>query len=153
MKKCLIISLLCLICVFAAVVFIISKCAEAEAGMFCIRVYDGFSSEPIEGAKVTIPETGMSFYTDKNGETEKITVPIEKDSHYDKLLKQEYGCATVIVSAEGYLPYAIFYVQVVKDTLRSPNIWLFKDDGTSPSYVIIESPDSSWAETFIEKYQ
>lgn len=123
-----------------------------ETGKICIAVYDGFTLEPIENAKVVIPEIDKTLYTGTDGKTDIITVPVLPDEHYNELKKQEYGRITVLVYADGYLPYGLFFAHVYPDTTRSPNIWLFEDDGGEP-FVIIESPNPVWANEIIERYK
>ena len=140
-------TLLLIISVFAAII----SCKIVNIGYLYINVFDGFTSLPIENARVVIPEIDSEFYTDDNGSTDKIKVPLLMDTHFNSIHKQEYGTITVIVYADGYTPYALFFTQIYKNETRSPNIWLFEDDGAKP-FIIIESPNELWAYELINKY-
>ena len=125
---------------------------DLPTGSIQICVCDGFTEEPIANARVVIPETGDELYTDSNGLTNPLEVPYLTDEHYKHISPQDYGRITVIVYADGYIPYAIFFVHVHKNENRLINTWLFEDDGTSDPFVIIESPDTKWANELIRSY-
>ena len=125
---------------------------QQSVGLMRVTVRDGFTDEPLEGAVVVIPETNMQYITNKEGKTELIQVPLLRDKHYSKLLKQDYGLVTVLVYCEGYAPYALFFTHVENGTMRNgPNVWLFPEPGDP--FVIIEAPKGDWCNELIDMYR
>ena len=156
MKKrifALITALILLCCIYIILSGFLSD--SHKHGSIRICVLDGFGKFPIENAKVVIPETGDELYTNADGLTEKVNVPVLRDIHYDGILRQNYGRITVLVYAQGYVPYGIFFVQIESDTDRLINAWVFENDGIEEQdpFVIIESPDTEWANELIRSYQ
>ncbi|NLB61345.1 MAG: carboxypeptidase-like regulatory domain-containing protein [Clostridiales bacterium] len=141
---------------FVAIVFLAISLVhflnQQKFGLMRVTVRDGFSDEPIEGAIVVIPETNQQYVTDKEGKTELIQVPLIRDKHHSKLLKQDYGLTTVLVYCDGYVPYALFFTHVENGTMRNgPNVWLFPEPGDP--FVIIEAPKGDWCNELIEMYR
>lgn len=122
-------------------------------GLMRVRVLDGYTDAPIEGAEVVIPETERRFLTDALGKTERIELPVMRDSEYDRLLPRADGRATVIVLCPGYTPYLLLYARVTPGKEREPTVRLFPDDGTLPVFTVIEAPPAEWAEALVEKYR
>lgn len=151
---------------FAAVLFLIVYCLIAygilgratmpgTAGMQ-VEVVDGFTDMPIKNASVVIPEIDSCFITDECGKTPLIQLPIIRDTHYDKILRQDWGTVTVLVYGDGYLPYALFYTMVEPDTTREGlKIYLFPEDTTTSKFpfVIIEAPQREWVDRLIDTYR
>lgn len=145
-----------IILLFVAIVFLVISLIiffnQQKYGLMRVTVNDGFSDEPIEGAIVVIPELNQQFVTDKEGKTELIQIPINRDEHYSKLLKQDYGLTTVLVYCDGYIPYAIFYTHVENGTMRrGPNVWLFPEPGDP--FVLIEAPQNDWCKELLDMYR
>lgn len=141
--------------VFASALLILAvfcSCRVHEEGVFRVHVADGFTDVPICGAEVVIPETGERFLTGENGATEEIRIPVIPDREYDSLLKNREGRATVIVYAEGYVPYILLYARVRAGERREPSILLFPADGSLPVFTVIEAPDEEWCERLAKEY-
>ena len=84
---------------FGCIISTLSEAAECGAyARYCAR---RIRDEPLEGAVVVIPETNMQYITNTEGKTELIQVPLLRDKHYSKLLKQDYGLVTVLVYCEA----------------------------------------------------
>ena len=142
-------------CIIIAALYLLLTLPQAQEkaeGKLIICVYDGFMQTPVQNAKVVIPETEQILYTDTSGKTEAFSVPIVRDTHFDDIKPQNYGRITVLVYADGYLPYALFFAQVTPDKTRRIDTWLFEDDGSEP-FIIIESPEKEWAFELIDEYQ
>ena len=128
--------------------------AAGKTGGMRVRVVDGYTDKPIEGAEVVVPETGARYHTDARGKTPKLNLPVIRDSEYDLLLENEQGRATLIVFAEGYTPYLLLYARVTPQKEREgPTVRLFPDDGTLPVFTVIEAPPPEWAEELVDKYR
>ena len=153
-KKILIwIVLTCVPAVFFGCAGIKSAASHsAGCGILRVRVLDGFTDEPIEGASVTVPELGRSFPTGADGLTEGIETPVIPDGEYDRLLPSASGRATLIVRAEGYTPCLLLYVRVTPGLTRAPTVRMFPADGSLPVFTTIEAPDEEWCRALVDKY-
>jgi hypothetical protein len=121
-----------------------------------VNVAEGYTDAPIEGAKVVIMETGKTYTTDKSGNTETIEVPVIRDSRFDNIIPKPWGEISLIVYKDGFLPYALFYLQVAGGQTRSGvKILLFENNstGNSEPFSIIEGPNRAWVDELIEKFQ
>ena len=118
------------------------------------QVLEGYSETPIQDAKVYILETGQYYSTDENGNTDTIEVPIVPDSRFDGYLKKPWGEISLIVYRDGYMPYALFYLQVSSAKQRDGvKILMFKQEQKDADpFSIIEGPNKLWVNELIEKY-
>ena len=118
---------------------------------FAPIVIDGQTRLPIEDAVIVIPEANASFVTAADGSpADPIRIPYRKA---DSAVFPKSWCeVTLLVYAEGYAPYALFYLQLSENTLRKgPTVMLFPDQGEA--FSIIEGPPEIWVENLLEKYQ
>ena len=121
-----------------------------------LNVVEGFTETPIEGALVVVIETGESYSTDANGLTDVMEVPFIRDKRYDDILSKPWGEVSLIIYKDGYIPYALFYLQVLEDETREGvKILLFENDTTQNTepFSIIEGPNRVWVDALIEKYR
>ena len=121
-----------------------------------LSVVEGFTEMPIEGAAVIIVETGDVYYTDEAGNTDVMQVPFIRDTRYDNILSKPWGEVSLIIYKNGYVPYALFYLQVLEnETRQGVKILLFADDQTQSDepFSIIEGPNRLWVDTLIDMYQ
>jgi hypothetical protein len=119
-------------------------------------VLDGMTDEPIVGAKIVILEGNEVYETDVNGSTGEIEVPLITDARFNTILPKPWGEVTVIVYADGYLPYALFYLEVMAgQTRQGPEILMFtqKDAPSADPFSIIEGPNRQWVNALIKKYE
>ena len=126
----------------------------ALTGSFEPQVVDGITGEPIAGATLVIVETGDTYTTDENGYTPKIEVPIYLDDRFDAVEKKPWGEISLVVYKNGYVPYALFYLQIMSDTTRKgPQILMFQKGDTEldEPISIIEGPSKMWVDAIIEK--
>ena len=121
-----------------------------------VNVVEGYTETPIEAACVVVVETGDVFMTDENGYTGLIEVPVIRDTRYDNILTKPWGEITLIIYKEGFLPYALFYLQVAQgETREGVKILLFEEGSTESGepFSIIEGPNRVWVNTLIEMYR
>lgn len=140
-----------------AFLLLFSACSKAKEpaplyGGMRVLVTDGMSFLPIEGACVTVPETGESFITGADGLTPLLKLPVIPDSEYDALLPCPCGRVTLIASAEGFTPYLLLYARVFPDEERRVELLLFPDDGTLKTFTVIEAPPNEWSDKLAEKF-
>jgi len=132
-------------------VSVFSEKSAASYGAFSPKVIDGQTGLPIEGAVVIVPEASLRQTTDLHGTTpEPIRIPYNRTP---SVLSEKDWCeVTLLVYAEGYAPYALFYLQLRENTLRSgPTVMLFPHEGAA--FSIIEGPPQEWVEGLVEKYR
>ena len=130
-------------------------CMPIDSGSLSVCVLDGWSEQPIEGARVVIPETGDVTDTDAAGKTELLTVPVLYDRHFAGILPQPWGTVTVLVYADGYYALALYGVQIQKDVCRSDiTVRLFPGDGSmgDTPFQLVESHDSAWVSEMLRRY-
>jgi hypothetical protein len=121
-----------------------------------VSVVEGYTDTPIEGAKVVILETGKTYTTDANGNTEIIEVPVIRDTRFDKIIPKPWGEVSLIVYKDGFLPYALFYLQVIGgETRKGVKILLFESGSTGnpEPFSIIEGPNRLWVDELVKRYQ
>ena len=137
-----------------AVFVLFTDCSgkRTEYGSAQINVIDAMTDAPIAGAKVTVPETGESFFTDENGYTDRMRLPVVPDTEYGRLLEDGAGRITFIVRADGYTPFVLLYARIAPGCDRTIDVMLFDDDGTLPVFTIIEAPPAEWSEELMNKY-
>lgn len=129
---------------------------SSEAAKLTVNVLEGYDETPITGAKVVILETGKVYETDQNGSTETIEVPVVRDTRFDGIIPKPWGEVSLIVYKEGFLPYALFYLQVAGgETRKGVKILLFEDNSTGnpEPFSIIEGPNRAWVDELVKMYQ
>lgn len=128
---------------------------DREYGHMDITVVDAYSLQPVEGATLVFPDAGISVKTDPAGRVQVFGLPIQRHSQQNRLLPQTHGECTLLVYKEGYIPYALFYVQVSPGRVRNgPTVYLFPQyDGAPEVVTIVESPTYDWAKALAEKYR
>lgn len=128
----------------------------APTGSIIVFVEDGPSQKPLENACVVIPETSGCYYTDANGKTETIKVPIMEDGSYGGILPKPWGEITLLVYKQGYVGCAIFHVNVYENQTRSgPTVLLFPvtpDVGDQP-FTLTEAPNRIWVNELLKKFK
>jgi hypothetical protein len=127
-----------------------------DTAYFSVKVVDGYTEAPLLGAKVVVVETGKTYATDKKGLTEVIAVPAVRDTRYDGVLPKPWAEVTLIIYKDGYVPYALFYLQVMEgETREGVKILLFEEGSsdTAEPFSIIEGPNRAWVDALVEKYR
>jgi hypothetical protein len=127
-----------------------------DTAYFSAKVVEGYSETPLSGAQVVVVETGKTYKTDASGLTEVIPVPAVRDTRYDGVLPKPWAEVSLIVYKDGYIPYALFYLQVMAgQTREAVKILMFEEgsSGSSEPFSIIEGPNRAWVDELVEKYR
>lgn len=126
-----------------------------EYGHMDVTVVDAYTLEPLGDAQLVFPDTGITATTDEMGRAQVYGIPVRRHREQNRLLPQPFGECTLLVYREGYIPYALFYVQVPSGRIRNgPTIYLFPEYPEAPGVVtVVESPPDEWAEKLMEKYR
>lgn len=130
--------------------------SSSDTAYLTVNVLEGYTDTPIENASVVVVETGKVYQTDKDGMTDKIDVPVVRDTRYDSIMQKPWGEITLIVYKEGFVPYALFYLQVLGgQTREGVKILLFEEGQTESSqpFSIIEGPNRVWVNELVEMYR
>lgn len=123
-------------------------------GLMRVRVLDGVTDRPIEGACIVIPEADQRSITDERGLTHVMELPCLVDEGLSRLLPYDEGRVTLLVYAEGYIPYLLLYCRVLPGKEReTPTIYMWPDDGSLPVFEVIEAPPLEWAAELAKKYE
>ncbi len=149
MKK-LVILLMCVV---------LTGCGTAEnvnreTGTVSFTVVDGLNGLPVEGVRVVLPESGGESITDSDGHTQKLEVPIIKNSK--EQLPCDFGTFTVLAFKENYNDYALFYARLEANEERNMKIFMFMTDtplSNGAPLSTVESPDKEWVEQIIRQYK
>ena len=83
-------------------------------------------------------------------------MPVIRDKRYDAILEKPWGEVTLIIYKEGFVPYALFYLQVIGgQTREGVKILLFEQGGTESNepFSIIEGPSRAWVDALVEMYR
>jgi hypothetical protein len=129
---------------------------SAETAALTLRVLEGYTESPIENATVVILETEKTYKTNGEGLTEVIEVPVIRDSRYDTILEKPWGEVSMIIYKDGFVPYALFYLQVLGgETREGVKILLFEQGSTDSEepFSIIEGPNRVWVNQLVEMYR
>lgn len=127
-----------------------------DTAYFSVKVVEGYSEAPLSGAQVVVIDTDQLYKTDENGMTEVIPVPAVRDTRYDAILPKPWAEVSLIVYKDGYIPYALFYLQVMAgETREGVKILLFEDSASDSSepFSIIEGPNRAWVDALVEQYR
>ncbi len=130
--------------------------SKSDTAYLTVNVLEGYTETPVKGASVVVAETGKTYLTDANGMTDKIDVPVIRDTRFDGIMQKPWGEITLIVYKEGYIPYALFYLQVLGgQTREGVKILLFEEGQTESSepFSIVEGPSRVWVNALIEMYR
>ena len=123
-------------------------------GFMRVRVLDGSDDTPIEGACVVVPEADLICVTDARGLTETMELPCVVDAALDALCPYDEGRVTLIVYADGYIPYLLLYCRVLPGQEReTPTVYMWPDDGSLPVFEVIEAPPLEWAAELVKMYE
>lgn len=128
----------------------------SDTASLTVHVVEGYTESPIQDAAVVVVETGRTYHTDANGYTDVIDVPLVRDTRYDRILPKPWGEVTLIIYKEGFMPYALFYLQVIGGQTREGVKILLFEQGITESdepFSIIEGPNRLWVNELIKKYQ
>jgi hypothetical protein len=128
----------------------------APTGSIIVYVKDGTTDEPLESARVAIPEMGQSFLTDRNGSTGTIRAPVREDAAFEDILPKPWGEITLLVYKQGYIDCAIFHVNIWENQTRNgPTVLLFptSPDESNDPFTLTEGPNRLWVKQLLDKYR
>lgn len=138
----------------AALLLFLAGCQSPMHGGMSLTVVDGMTDTPLVGASVVVPEAGVTAVTDEYGSAVLSNLPVIFDEQYDALSPAGSGRVTLIVYADGYVPYVLLYARVFPDRTREGMVILmFRDDGSIPVFSIAETPPLEWAAGIAEMYR
>lgn len=130
--------------------------ASTDTAKLSLHVLEGYTESPIADAQVVVLETGQTYKTDKDGMTEVINVPVIRDTRYDSILEKPWGEVSLIIYKDGFVPYALFYLQVLGgQTREGVKILLFEQGSTDSNepFSIIEGPNRAWVDQLVDMYR
>lgn len=125
-----------------------------KSGKVTFTAVDGLTGQTIPDVRVVVPEGDLIAYTNDNGRTEAMTVPVIEESNVP--MKKKYGTFTVLAYAEGYCDFCLFYAQLLPDQERNVKIFLFQKDSPMASgapLATVESPENEWVKTLADRYR
>lgn len=132
------------------------QAAQPPVGKLQVTVVDGYTEEPLEGARVVIPEIKKTFTTNDQGMTPLIQVPILEDEHFRSIMQKPWGEITLLVYKDDYIEYALFHTHVWENQVRNgPRILLFPKDagGKNEPFSLIEGPHRLWVNELVKKFR
>ncbi|MEA5058996.1 MAG: hypothetical protein VB049_03020 [Candidatus Pelethousia sp.] len=132
-----------------------SAFAGKQYGHMDVLVVDAYSLEPLQNAMLVFPDSGIQATTNEMGRAQVFSLPIQRHREQNRLLPQPYGECTLLVFREGYIPYALFYIQLQPGRIRSgPTIYLFPEYEGAPGVItVVESPTYEWTEELVKRYR
>ena len=109
------------------------------------------STEDVVDAKVTVIETGKSYYTDKYGYTPVMQVPFNENA-LTNTFEGDFAFITIVVSKTGYIDYILFNCIVYRDRMRNgPLITMFSKQESGADFIgTVEIPPDDWTKEFLE---
>ena len=118
-------------------------------------ILDIEDNKPVYNACICIPEANAYFYTDNNGNTPLMEVPVLPNEYYNKTLKRNFGEITVLIYKEGYIDYILLNFTVKENEVRQGvKLLLYKKENSEQDFIsIVETPDNNWIKSLIEKYR
>lgn len=124
-------------------------------GHMKLTVVDAYSLRAVPNAQIILPEAGLSSVSDANGMAYLYGVPVRAPEGELGAVACDYGETTILVYAEGYLPFALFHAHVYENRMRNgPTLYLFPESTEDGLDVvsIIESPTEDWVKRLLDTY-
>ena len=91
-----------------------------------IRVIDGRSKQPLEGAEVVLIETEQRFKTDKDGYTPWFDAPVLRDPRYRPMVAELHGQLGAIAYKNGYRDSIHLGIRVHEGIRQQTTIWMYR---------------------------
>lgn len=95
-------------------------------GRLRVKVIDGRSQKPIEGAEVVLLENERRYRTDKNGLTPWIQAPVIRNSRYRFMVRELHGQLTLISFKNGYRDSIHMGVRIDENQVTKTTIWQYR---------------------------
>ena len=129
--------------------------APNNEGSIVVTILEQGSNKPIDNATICVIETKEYFATNKNGVSEKITLPILKNKNLDNSLNQNWGEITLLAYKPGYSDHILFSEPVPINQTRYGLIIhltpIYSSIDTSPT-ISVNKPDTAWVNELIKLY-
>jgi len=101
-------------------------------GRLRVKVIDGRTSKPLDGAEVVVLETEKRYRTDANGLTPWIQAPVLRSARYRFLVNELHGQLTLISYKNGYRDSIHMGVRMNEGSETRTTVWQYK---------IVQGPD------------
>jgi len=128
---------------------------KTAQGKIRLNISDCRTDMPVHNACIIILETNEIFYSDNNGNSPYISVPVNIDARFNSVEPKNYGEISILIYKEGYIDCFLLNIPVKPESI-SDNISVLMQVKTpdSPAFVTVcESPDDEWIERIFEKYR
>lgn len=128
--------------------------SQKNYGYIQVKVLDSYSLKPVTNATVCVIESRYYSTTDDSGNTEKIQVPIYRNSTYDNTLLRSWGEITLLIYKTGYASHISFYNEVYAGVTRVGLVCYLSQE--TPDIKITsscETPNQSYLQSLIIHYQ
>lgn len=100
--------------------------AGAKLGRLRVRVVDGRTMQPIDGAEVVLIETEGRYRTDKNGYTPWFPAPIIRHPKYRPMVAELHGQLGVIAYKNGYRDSIHIGIRMHEGIASEATVWMYK---------------------------
>ncbi len=107
----------------------------SKVGYLRVKVIDGRTLEPLEGAEVVIAENGKRYHTGKDGLTPWIEAPVLRSARFRKLVNELHGQLTLISYKNGYRDSIHSGVRMNEGATTRTTIWQYKIDQIGPTRI------------------
>ncbi len=91
-----------------------------------IRVIDGRTKEPIQGAEVVLIETEQRFKTDAQGYTPWFDAPVIRNPKYRPMVAELHGQLGAIAYKDGYRDSIHLGIRVHEGIRQQTTIWMYR---------------------------
>ncbi|MCY0876700.1 MAG: hypothetical protein OWT28_10605 [Firmicutes bacterium] len=98
----------------------------SAAGRLRVKVIDGRTRKPLQGAEVVVIETEKRYKTDKDGLTPWIKAPVLRSARYRFLVNELHGQLNLISYKDGYRDSVHMGVRVNEGAVTKTTIWQYK---------------------------
>jgi len=113
--------------------------------LLCVTVIN-LDGQAVEGATITIIETGQKFVTDKQGKT--MPIPISRSV----VAQYEWFHVTLTIKAKNFVDTIMINCAVYDDITRYLTVKIYPIDGSFLPYVVYtESPPDDYIRSILEK--
>lgn len=153
-KRKLLWALVVMAALAAALLLVHAARATRVTGHLKLTVVDAYSNRIVEGAQIVLPEAGLSAVSDTHGNAYVYGVPLRAEPGALGKIESDYGETTILVYAQGYLPFALFHAHVYPNRIRNgPTLYLFPvgEEGME-AISMIESPAEDWVKRLLAAY-
>lgn len=128
---------------------------KSEIGVIVPVVTDAATGKSVENAAIVFPMNGKCVYSDSEGKTDEIILPLYSDKNYIERFAKPFGITDIIVYADGYITHSVFGVQYLAGEERTVELKLIpKSLGEGKENIVMyEAPASEWADAYIDEFR